>query len=146
MRIEDNPELVKILKETAKKEKSLAKKVNKISAPTSQSEISKKEKWKIDSENFREAIKAGRQLQKALDSGGPLPEYKPSAPDPSLIPCPHCGRSFNQKAGERHIPQCQNIRAKPSSLKKGAGTGLGTALHGSSGLKNSKSSFGKGRF
>ena len=146
MRIEDNPELVKILKETAKKEKSLAKKVNKSSAPTSQSEISKKEKWKIDSENFREAIKAGRQLQKALDSGGPLPEYKPSAPDPSLIPCPHCGRSFNQKAGERHIPQCQNIRAKPSSLKKGAGTGLGTALHGSSGLKNSKSSFGKGRF
>lgn len=27
------------------------------------------------------------------------------AVDPSFIQCPHCGRNYNQKAGERHIPQ-----------------------------------------
>lgn len=41
-----------------------------------------------------------------------LPPMEPSAPDPSLVPCPHCGRRFNQTAGERHMKHCQNIRAK----------------------------------
>lgn len=27
------------------------------------------------------------------------------AVDPSFIQCPHCGRNYNQRAGERHIPQ-----------------------------------------
>ena len=29
------------------------------------------------------------------------------------VPCPHCGRKFNQKAAERHIPRCQEIGTKP---------------------------------
>lgn len=44
-----------------------------------------------------------------------------SAPDPSLVPCPHCGRRFNEHAAERHIPKCQDIRAKPNRLMAGAG-------------------------
>ena len=31
--------------------------------------------------------------------------YGYGAVDPSFIKCPHCGRHFNQRAGERHIPQ-----------------------------------------
>ena len=39
----------------------------------------------------------------------------------NTVPCPHCNRKFNQKAAERHIPQCQSIKAKPATLKKGSG-------------------------
>jgi hypothetical protein len=102
----------------------------------------KKEKWKADSESFRNAMRAARAMQKAVESGGPLPDYVPSAPDPSLIPCQHCGRSFNQKAAERHIPQCKNIRAKPTSLRKGAGGGGGVVGALSVGQK-SKGGFGR---
>ena len=35
--------------------------------------------------------------------------------------CPTCGRTFSQKAGERHIPQCKNIINKPKVLMKGSG-------------------------
>jgi hypothetical protein len=45
-------------------------------------------------------------------NGDPLPPPVVSAPDDSLIPCPHCNRRFNQKAADRHIPQCQNIKGK----------------------------------
>ena len=82
-----------------------------------------KEKWKAESQQFREAMRAARMASKAIANGTPLPPPTISQPDPSFIPCPHCGRTFNQKAGERHIPQCKNIRAKPKSLKKGAGGG-----------------------
>ena len=58
--------------------------------------------------------------------------------DPSFIPCPHCGRSFNQRAGERHIPQvsahlhpsrepsytlpqCASIINKPNRLNRHSG-------------------------
>ena len=55
------------------------------------------------------------------------PPPPPSAPDPSLIPCPNCGRSFGEQAAERHIPKCASIRAKPTMLKKGAGIAAGAA-------------------
>ena len=66
-------------------------------------------------------MKAARQVTVAIAEGKPLPPPIISAPDPSLIPCPHCNRRFNEKAAERHIPQCQNIIAKPSKLKRGSG-------------------------
>ena len=47
--------------------------------------------------------------------------YVPSAPDPSLIQCPHCQRRFNEKAAERHIPSCANTVNKPKFLKAGTG-------------------------
>jgi hypothetical protein len=143
MRIEDNPELVKILKETEKKEK-IAKKKGTAAAvgPAAAAAAAKKDKWRADSEAFRDAMKAARAMTKALETGGPLPEYVPSAPDPSLVPCPHCGRSFNQKAAERHIPQCRNIRAKPTTLRKGAG-GAGGIVGGASAQKVTKGGFGR---
>lgn len=80
-----------------------------------QTGTSKESKWRQQSEQFREAIRQARMYQQAKDQGLPtsaLPPPAPSAPDPSLIPCPHCGRRFNENAAERHIPKCQNIKAK----------------------------------
>lgn len=81
----------------------------------------KQSKWKEQSNQFREAMKMARLAKKAEETGGPMPEYVPSAPDPSLIRCQNCGRSFNERAAERHIPLCSNIKAKPTSLKRGSG-------------------------
>ncbi len=32
--------------------------------------------------------------------------------DDDLVPCPHCGRRFNEHAAERHIPKCKDMKAK----------------------------------
>jgi uncharacterized Zn-finger protein len=166
MRIQDNPELLKLHKQAQKEEKKAAKQsggmaatiaaqrqqmakassqqqqdvivmakgpppaaaratpvaavANNINTPIKASG-GELPAWKAQSIAFREAMKAARNYSKAVESGAPLPPVQASAPDPSLIPCPHCGRRFSQKAGERHIPQCNNIRAKPSALKRGSG-------------------------
>lgn len=54
-----------------------------------------------------------------------MPDAIPSAPDPSLVQCPHCARRFNASAAERHIPKCTSIKAQPKMLKAGSGAGLG---------------------
>lgn len=163
MRVNHDPELAKLALQAKKAEKRQAAKgatasfnenqpirANKPAAAAAAaasaskpqmggaSAADKAAKWKEQSNAFREAMKAARQVTKAIASGGPLPEYVPSAPDPSLIPCPHCNRRFNQKAAERHIPQCQNIKAKPTSLKKGAGGGGGIAGTASTMVKGKK--------
>jgi hypothetical protein len=84
-------------------------------------------KWKQQSDAFREAMRASRDFSRALETGAPLPPAVATAPDPSLIPCPHCGRRFNEKAGARHIPVCNSIQAKPKMLLKGTG-GAGVAV------------------
>ena len=119
-----------------------------------------KKDWKQESDAFRAAMRAARQVSNAIATGAPLPPPTMSAPDPSLVPCPHCGRRFSQKAGERHIPQCQvrslsihtahshinthvpkstsqNIIAKPKSLARGTG--------GAGGVNGSLTSKSKGR-
>lgn len=84
-------------------------------------------KWKQQSNALREAMRAARLQAQAEKNGDPLPPSVPSAPDPSLVPCPHCGRRFNEKAAKRHIPQCNNIKAKPTRLQRGAGGGCSVA-------------------
>ena len=56
----------------------------------------KNEKWKNKSNDFRNAMKAARMIAKAEKDGVDirtldLPSAAPSGPDPSLVPCPHCG-------------------------------------------------------
>lgn len=55
---------------------------------------SKKSKWQAESNAFRESMRAARQVSKAIATGAPLPPPIASAPDPSLIQCPHCSRRF----------------------------------------------------
>lgn len=68
---------------------------------------SKANDWKQKSDMFRNAMKASRDVSKALKEGKELPPMAPSAPDPSLIQCEHCSRRFNERAAERHIPFCR---------------------------------------
>ena len=88
-------------------------------------------KWEQKSSQLRDAMRAARQYKEDVannvDPSLRAPPPPPSAPDPSLIPCPNCGRSFAEGAAERHIPKCATIRAKPTMLKKGAGIAAGAA-------------------
>lgn len=79
-------------------------------------------KWKAQSDQLRQAMKSMRAAAVADRHGRPPPPVVASEPDPTLVPCPHCGRRFNQQAADRHIPKCQDIKAKPKMLKRGAGT------------------------
>ena len=75
----------------------------------------------LQSESLRAAMENMRQVNAAIARGDPLPPPVLSAPDPSLVQCPHCGRRFNDKAAERHILSCANTQHKPKFLKRGTG-------------------------
>ena len=82
-------------------------------------------KWKLQSEQFRNAIKGSSQ-----PSGGSNDYYGSSASnfnegrgigyspyvDPSYKQCPNCLRNFNQEAADRHIPVCAK-KAKENAMK-----------------------------
>merc|ERR1711871_1094418 len=69
-------------------------------------------KWRQASANFREAMKQNKAIAEAEKSGKPLPPMQMSSPpDPDLVPCPHCGRTFNEQAAARHIPKCAEAKA-----------------------------------
>eukprot|EP00899_Mesostigma_viride_P012894 jgi/Mesvir1/21605/Mv04033-RA.1 len=83
----------------------------------------KKAEWKAQSEALREAMRQSRLVSEHLKAGKDIRDLPvvQSAPDPSMLQCPHCNRRFNQTAGERHIPKCKDIQAKPTMLKAGGG-------------------------
>mmetsp|Transcript_14948 Transcript_14948/g.31186 ORF Transcript_14948/g.31186 Transcript_14948/m.31186 type:complete len:359 (+) Transcript_14948:162-1238(+) len=93
----------------------------------------KKAKWKQESAQLRQAMASARAVTAAQKAGKDLrtvdiPQL--AEEDDDRVPCPHCGRKFSQQAADRHIPQCQNIKAKPSVLKAGAKTGKAPASRG----------------
>lgn len=87
-------------------------------------------KWKQKSLAFRQAILAAKAaggdsearvkadiIQQKLDAVG-------GGADPDMTRCPHCGRTFNREAGERHIAVCvKTFGNKPGGgrLVKGGG-------------------------
>ena len=78
-------------------------------------EPTKKSAWKAKSEEFRNAMRQARQVDKVLAAGGtakdlPPPTYSDNS---HLTPCPHCGRRFNADVAERHIPKCATTMNKP---------------------------------
>ncbi|GIL72949.1 hypothetical protein Vretimale_4597 [Volvox reticuliferus] len=79
--------------------------------------------WKAQSEQLRQAMREMRKVGAALARGEDIRNipHVPSAPDPSLVQCPNCGRRFNAQAAERHIPRCASIISKPKFLKAGTG-------------------------
>jgi hypothetical protein len=84
----------------------------------------KNQKWKSQSLAFRQAMQAARASgtdQPATKMNDTMNNISTAiqATDSDLIPCPYCQRTFNERAAERHIPICQNIKAKPSTLKRG---------------------------
>ncbi|CAE8584634.1 unnamed protein product, partial [Polarella glacialis] len=89
-------------------------------------------KWKAQSLAFRQAIlsakadggdeearKQADEISKELIAGGGK-----EAEDADKTKCPHCGRTFNKDAGERHIAICvKTFGNKGGRLVKGGGTG-----------------------
>lgn len=76
----------------------------------------KAKKWEMESMKFRQMLrqargepptKANLKEQKLLD------KYE----EQSMMKCPVCGRTFNEKAGQRHIEFCKN-KAKVNQYKK----------------------------
>ena len=98
------------------------------------------ENWKEKSSALRKAIKHAKMVTKIERNGGDFSMLPPAPPqqEPSdFIPCPHCGRTFNPQAGERHIIACARTINKPKMLlrggqrvdprQKGAGRGGGNS-------------------
>ena len=57
------------------------------------------------------------------DSGGGAasgfnPTQQPSAPLDDRVQCEWCGRKFNEEAGKRHFPHCEQ-KYKQNLIKKG---------------------------
>lgn len=76
----------------------------------------KKAKWKQQSEAFRANMKAARGEQVSVAEQQVLQ----AAADEGLIRCDCCGRKFNEKAAQRHIPFCQQ-KSKMDSIKQAPG-------------------------
>jgi len=75
-------------------------------------------KWRRQSAELRSALTRA--------AGATTPSSSPAlaeerAADDGLVQCPHCERRFSDKAAERHIPRCNDIRSKPKTLKRGEG-------------------------
>lgn len=76
-------------------------------------------KWKQQSEELKRAMRAEREYKQAVKQGKPPPPPPMSETvDDSLVPCPHCGRTFSEQAAERHIPKCKSQVNKPTRLMR----------------------------
>ena len=75
-------------------------------------------------------MKAARQYASGKKSNSVIPAaaVAPTV-DHSLIPCPHCGRRFSEKAHQRHVPVCLNIINRPKQLHRGMGRGAHMRVH-----------------
>eukprot|EP00824_Muranothrix_gubernata_P016643 TRINITY_DN3429_c0_g1_i1.p1 TRINITY_DN3429_c0_g1~~TRINITY_DN3429_c0_g1_i1.p1 ORF type:complete len:292 (+),score=45.70 TRINITY_DN3429_c0_g1_i1:31-876(+) len=82
----------------------------------------KKKDWRATHEAFVANVRAARQVTKALKEGKDIRDIPvvASAPDPDLVGCPHCGRSFSDTAAERHIPWCKEQQLKKRGAPKPA--------------------------
>ena len=69
-------------------------------------------------------VRDNRRMKRLEDAGVPLREIQPSraAADAyeqltsDFVPCPHCGRTFNENAASRHIPKCATTINRPKAI------------------------------
>uniref|UniRef100_A0A0K0DU36 C2H2-type domain-containing protein n=1 Tax=Strongyloides stercoralis TaxID=6248 RepID=A0A0K0DU36_STRER len=86
-----------------------------------------KTNWKERHETFIGAVSASKQVEIAIKTGAPLPPPPKATVPNDYIECEYCGRNFNEKAAERHIPFCkeQSMRKKtPMSRSSSASRGI----------------------
>lgn len=70
-------------------------------------DVAKKNNWREKHTEFIKAIRQARDVTEAIQNGGPLPTFKPSAVPSDYVQCQFCGRHFNSSAAQRHIPFCE---------------------------------------
>ncbi|CAG9327084.1 unnamed protein product [Blepharisma stoltei] len=80
----------------------------------------KNNKWKMQSEQLRANMKAARLAGSGNDSAAYEEAARAAAElnQDQYTKCPHCGRSFNEDAANRHIPICAK-KAMTEQFKKG---------------------------
>jgi len=117
-----------------------AKQIEKEKEKQKENQVSQKKeknmpKWKAQSLAFRQAILAAKGDSGDADAAAQAQELQQElnaakaaggGEEADMLKCPHCGRTFNKEAGERHIAICvKTFGGKPGGgrLAKGSGTG-----------------------
>ncbi|XP_050404818.1 zinc finger C2HC domain-containing protein 1C [Patella vulgata] len=80
----------------------------------------KKQNWRKQHESFIESIRYAKKVTDIESKGGDIRDLTPPPPteNPDYVACPHCSRTFNSTAAERHIPRCKDIKGKPAISKR----------------------------
>lgn len=92
----------------------------------------KKDAWRRQHNLLVRNVRAARAVQRHLAAGGSMRDLPPEleneatnqddAIDSDLVKCPHCGRTFNDAAAERHVPLCaerqRNAAARSQNKKR----------------------------
>ena len=87
-------------------------------------------KWEAEMDALPPEQRRPRPVRPSVSEGASLEERNEAAQqshEAVLSPCPHCGRTFNEQAAERHIARCSQLghgkRNTRGGLKAGAGRG-----------------------
>ncbi|KAK7506937.1 hypothetical protein BaRGS_00001788 [Batillaria attramentaria] len=93
----------------------MAKYVRKGAHTKDPPQTKKKADWRRQHEDFVNAIRYAKKMTQMEQQGVALKDLPPPPPshNPDLVPCPHCGRKFNDTAAERHIPRCKELKTRP---------------------------------
>jgi hypothetical protein len=80
----------------------------------------KKTDWRRQHEDFINNIRYAKTVTHMEAQGMDVSHIAPppTTQNPDLVPCPNCGRSFNESAAERHIPRCRDLKTKPASKRR----------------------------
>ncbi|XP_013398954.1 zinc finger C2HC domain-containing protein 1A isoform X2 [Lingula anatina] len=78
----------------------------------------KKSNWRAQHQEFVKNIRNARGVQRALETGAPLPPPPAPSINPDYVQCPHCSRRFNESAAERHMPFCKEQHERIGNTKK----------------------------
>ena len=86
-------------------------------------------KWKQQSMQFRQAMAASAAVDDAGGTGFGTKNFRPTQMpsaaneiDDDRIQCKWCGRKFNEQAGTRHMPHCEQ-KHKQNLIKNGGKAG-----------------------
>ncbi|RUS83024.1 hypothetical protein EGW08_009212 [Elysia chlorotica] len=78
----------------------------------------KKSNWRAKHEEFIQSLRYAKKVTEYEKEGKDVRDLAPPPPSQNLdlVPCPHCGRTFNETAAERHIPRCQTQKTRPPPM------------------------------
>eukprot|EP00937_MAST-01D_sp_MAST-1D-sp2_P002286 g2286.t1 len=83
-------------------------------------------KWRQQRAAFQAAMRAARGAVPGGAgagafsplSGGGLGAGADESAGMTMVPCPHCTRTFSEAAAERHVPRCAGMRARPAPPRR----------------------------